>query len=430
MNTSGNAPRKLANDCFAALDTLMPHEQAMRLLKERVRAVVGTEELDLADALGRVLAEDVIAPRDIPAFANAAMDGFAVRHADLNPDAETTLPVALRVFAGDVPQALPAASAARIFTGAPMPDGADTCIMQEDVEYDEAAGVAHIPAGVPKGINVRPAGEDQRAGQPVVRAGQRLRAPELAAIASTGTAQVKVYRRLKVALLSTGDEIIRPGTPFRDGAIYDANHFFLRGALATLPVQVEDFGILPDERTAVEDAMRRAADTCDVIITSAGISTGEADYMAETVRKLGALHAWRLAIKPGKPLAFGQIGDTVYLGLPGNPVAAFVTFLIYGWPLLAGLAGHDWKEPERITLPAGFEMKRRKVGRREFLRGWLESDARGRTVVRRFAKDGSGLISSAVAASGLIEITEKLQQVAEGDMVNFIPFGSFGIGPK
>ena len=423
-------PRRLANDCFAALDKLMPHEEAMRLLKERIAPVVDTEEVALADALGRVLAEDVIAPRDIPAFANAAMDGFAVRHADLNAEDETELPVVMRVFAGDVPQPLPAGAAARIFTGAPMPQGADTCVMQEDVEYDEAAGKARFPAGIPKGINVRPAGEDQRAGQPVVRAGERLRPPELAAIASTGTGRVRVYRRLKVALMSTGDEIIRPGTPFSEGKIYDANHFFLRGALATLPVEVVDYGILADERTVVEEAFTRAAAECDVIITSAGISTGEADYMAEAVRKLGQLHAWRLAIKPGKPIAFGQIGDTVYLGLPGNPVAAFVTFLIYGWPLLSGLAGHDWKEPQRIVLPAGFAMKRRKVGRREFLRGWLETDESGRTIVRRYPKDGSGLISSAVAATGIIEITEELPAVAEGDLVRFIPFGAYGIGPK
>ncbi len=423
-------PRRLANDCFAALDKLMPHEEAMRLLKERIAPVVGMEEVALEDALGRVLAEDVIASRNIPAFANAAMDGFAVRHADLNPDAETELPVVMRVFAGDVPQPLPEGVAARIFTGAPMPEGADTCVMQEDVEYDEAAGVARFPAGIPKGINVRPAGEDQRAGAPVARAGERLRPPELAAIASTGTGRVTVYRRLKVALMSTGDEIIRPGMPFSEGKIYDANHFFLRGALATLPVEVVDYGILADERAAVEGGFRRAAEECDVIITSAGISTGEADYMAETVRKLGQLHAWRLAIKPGKPIAFGQIGDTVYLGLPGNPVAAFVTFLVYGWPLLSGLAGHDWKEPERITLPAGFEMKRRKTGRREFLRGWLETDEAGRTVVRRFPKDGSGLISSAVAATGLIEITEEPSSIVPGDPVRFIPFGAFGIGPK
>ena len=425
-----STPRRLANDCFACLHELMSHEKAMRLLRERVAPVVDSEEVPLAEALGRVLAEDVIAPRDIPAFANAAMDGFAVRHADLDPEAETDLPVSMSIFAGDVPRPLPEGTAARIFTGAPMPEGADTCVMQEDVEHDEATGVARFPAGIARGINVRPAGEDQAAGRPVARAGERLRPPELAAIASTGMARVKVFGKLKVALMSTGNEIIRPGEPFAPGAIYDANHFFLRGTLATLPVEVVDFGVLADERTVVEEAFRRAAEECDVIITSAGISTGEADYMAETARKLGSLHAWRLAIKPGKPLAFGQIGDTVYLGLPGNPVAAFVTFLVYGWPLLAGLAGHAWREPERLTLPAAFEMKRRKTGRREFLRGWLETDEGGQTVVRRFPRDGSGLISSAVAATGLIEVTEDLERIAPGDPVRFLPFGAFGLPPK
>ena len=420
--------RRLTNDCFAALDKLMPHEEAMALLRERVRPVVDAETVPLAEALGRVLAEDVIAPRDIPAFANAAMDGIAVRHADLAADAETVLPVVMTIFAGDVPEALPEGAAARIFTGAPMPAGADTCIMQEDVVFE--GDVVRIPPGAKKGINVRPAGEDQQAGKPVVTAGTQLRGPELAAIASAGQGEVSVFRPLKVALVSSGNEIVRPGTPWAPGRIYDANHFILRGAMAGLPVEIIDMGILPDEREAVEAAFRRAAEVADVIVTSAGVSQGEADYMAETVARLGHLHAWRLAIKPGKPIAFGQIGDVVVLGLPGNPVAAFVTFLMYGWPVLSRLAGCTWREPERMVLPAGFEMPKRKQGRREFLRGWTETDGQGRTVVRRFPKDGSGLISSAVAATGLIELTEEMASVAPGDPVRFIPFGAFGIGPK
>ncbi|HHN73417.1 MAG TPA: molybdopterin molybdenumtransferase MoeA [Thermopetrobacter sp.] len=423
-----STPRRLANDCFAALDTLMPHEEAMRLLKERITPVVDTEEVALAEALGRVLAEDVIAPRDIPAFANAAMDGVAVRHADLDAGGETVLPLVMTVFAGDVPGPLPRGAAARIFTGAPMPEGADTCIMQEDVVFEDDA--VRIPPGAKKGINVRPAGEDQRAGKAVVAAGANLRAPELAAVASAGQAEVTVFRPLKVALISSGNEIVRPGTPWNPGRIYDANHYILRGAMAGLPVEVIDMGIVADTREAVAATLEKAAARADVIVTSAGVSRGEADHMAETVARMGSLHAWRLAIKPGKPIAFGQIGDTVVLGLPGNPVAAFVTFLVYGWPVLSRLAGHAWREPERYVLPAGFRMARRKTGRREFLRGWTERDAAGRTVVRRFPRDGSGLISSAVAATGLIEITEETAAVEEGDAVAFIPFGAFGLGPK
>jgi molybdopterin molybdotransferase len=421
-------PKRLSNDCFAALDKLLPHEEAMALLRERVRPVTETEVVPLAAAAGRILAEDVIAPRDIPAFANAAMDGIAVRHADLSREGETVLPVVMTVFAGDVPRPLPPATAARIFTGAPMPDGADTCIMQEDVTFEGEQ--VRIPPGAKKGINVRPAGEDQAAGTPVVRAGWELRAPELAAIASAGLGEVRVHRPLKVALASSGNEIVRPGTPWTPGRIYDANHYILRGAMAGLPVEIIDMGVLPDERKAVEAAFEEAADMADVIMTSAGVSQGEADYMAETVARLGTLHAWRLAIKPGKPIAFGQIGDVVVLGLPGNPVAAFVTFLMYGWPVLSRLAGHEWREPERYVLTAGFEMKRRKTGRREFLRGWTETDETGRTVVRRFPRDGSGLISSAVAATGLIEITEETAAVSPGDEVRFIPFGAFGLAPK
>ena len=421
-------PRKLANDCFAASHKLMPHDEAMALLRARVTPVTGRQTIPLARAEGRVLARDVTAPRDIPAFDNAAMDGFAVRHADLNADDETTLPVSMSVFAGDAPAPLAPGTAARIFTGAPMPIGADTCIMQEDVHFDEHE--AHFPAGIPEGINMRPAGEDQARGKAVVRAGQALRAPELAAIASTGQNEVEVFAPLRVALMSSGDEIIRPGQPFREGAIYDANHFILRGALSAPWAEIIDYGILPDTREAVGAAYERAVEECDVIVTSAGASQGEADYMAEMVARMGTLHAWRLAIKPGKPIGFGQIGDTVFLGLPGNPVAAFVTFLIYGRPLLAALAGHDWSEPARYPLPAGFGMKKRKTGRREFLRGWTEPDGEGGVIVRRYPRDGSGLISSAVAATGLIELTEDMEKIAEGDLVNFIPFGEFGIGPK
>ncbi len=422
-------PRRLANDCFAAMHELMPHEQALALLRERIVPVVGRESRRLEDASGCVLARDVIAPRDIPAFDNAAMDGFAVASSDLAADAETTLPVSMTIFAGDTPRRLPPGTAARIFTGAPMPEGADTCVMQEDVIFDERQ--ARFPAGVPAGINVRPAGEDQAKGRAVVRAGRRLRAPELAAIASTGQAEVEVFAPLKVALMSSGDEIIRPGAPFREGAIYDANVHILRGALAAMGAQVVDLGVIEDTKQAVRAAYERAVAECDAIVTSAGASQGEADYMAEMVAEMGALHAWRLAIKPGKPIGFGQIGDTVFIGLPGNPVAAFVTFLLYGLPALSLLGGHDWQEPARYPLPAGFAMKRRKKGRREFLRGWTERDEKtGRTIVRRFPRDGSGLISSAVAATGLIELTEEMEGLAEGDPVNFIPFGEFGIGPK
>ena len=420
--------RKLANDCFATPRKLMTHEEAMALLRRSAAALTEAVTMPLARARGRILARDVIAPRDIPAFDNAAMDGFAIAHADLDGQGETVLPVSMRVFAGDVLKPLPRGTAARIFTGAPMPEGADTCVMQEDAPLEGERAI--FPPGVKKGINVRPAGEDQAKGAPVVRRGFRLRPPELAAIASTGQADVEVFKPLRVALMSSGDEIIRPGAPWREGRIYDANHFILRGALEALGAEVADYGILPDRRETVEAAYAKAAAECDVIVASAGASQGEADYMAEAVARMGRLHAWRLAIKPGKPIGFGQIGDTVFLGLPGNPVAAFVTFLIYGHPLLSALGGHVWREPARHLLPAGFSVKKRKTGRREFLRGWVETDAGGASAVRRYPRDGSGLISSAVAAEGVIELVEETESIAEGDLVRFIPFGAFGIGPK
>ncbi len=420
-----NGKRRILDDCFLHDRDRLSHDEAVALILERLSPVAGSETIVTHAALNRILAEDIVAPRDVPAFANAAVDGYAVAHASLAAAGETRLPVVTRVTAGHPPdRPLAPGEAARIFTGAVMPQGADTCIMQEDVGVVGSDVV--VPPGVKMGANTREGGEDVKCGETVVAAGTRLRPQELAAIASTGRDSIACARHLRVALVSTGDEVVRPGNPLASGQVYDSNHALLTGLMAAAGVESIDFGVLPDSREAVRHAVAKAARTADVILTTGGASRGEADFIVETIREMGSLHAWQIAVKPGRPLAMGQVNDTVFFGLPGNPVAAFITVLLYVQPMFARLQGARWHPPRRFQVPAGFAIPKKKADRREFWRGWLE-ERDGRLIAMKFARDGSGLITGLTKAEGLIEVIEEVTQVAPGDMVSFIPFGEFGL---
>ncbi len=425
--------RRLLDDCFLHDKDRLRHDDALALLDQRLSVVATGEWVALEEAHGRVLCEAVVAPRNIPAFDNAAVDGYALRAEDLAVDGETELPVALRIPAGHPsPLALEPGGVARIFTGAVMPKGADTVVMQEDVQLVDKSGCerVRIPAGVRAGINRRRSGEDVAAAEAVLWPGYRLRPQDLAAAASAGADRVRCYKPLRIALISTGDEIIRPGTPFSDGQVYDANHYLLSSLLATSGATVTDYGILADDENTVRDALEDAAARHDVVMTSGGASRGEEDHVVELVNRIGKLHAWQLAVKPGRPLAFGQIDDTVFLGLPGNPVAVMVCFLLYARPMLSRLQGTNVVSPQRFVMKAGFEIARKKTDRREFLRGWIDNDGPGGPVARKFDRDGSGLISSLTRASGLIELPEEVSSVSVGDDVAYIPFSEFGLTPR
>jgi molybdopterin molybdotransferase len=420
--------RKLLDDCFLHDKDRLRHDDAVALILERLHPVAGTEVLALTETNGRVLSEQISAPYDVPVFDNAAVDGYAFCGADLNFDADTEFVVSVRAAAGHATsKILERGEAARIFTGARMPRGADTCVMQEDVRTNGEKIL--VPPGLKPGANTRSAGEDEKAGTVILEPGRRLRPQDVAAIASTGHGEVSVYNRLNVALISTGDEIVRPGAALCEGQVYDSNHHLLRGLLRTVDAAAIDFGVVRDDAHAVEQAVRKAADSCDVILTTGGASRGEADFIVDTIQRMGTLHAWQLAVKPGRPLAMGQIGDTVFFGLPGNPVAAFVTFLLYAQPMFARLQGRTWHPPQRYPVPAGFEIGKKKTGRREFWRGWLEETPAG-PVACKFPRDGSGLISGLRQATGLIEVDEETASVCEGDMVKFVPFSEFGIPPQ
>lgn len=424
------AERRLIDDCFLTDSERLRHDEALAILRQRVTPVVDAETVPLVAASGRILAAAVDSPRAVPGSDNAAVDGYAYAHADYEA-AGGFFPVAARIAAGHPPP-LPhiAGTAARIFTGAVMPAGADTVAMQEDCETHEQEGRAlvAIPPGLKVGANRRRAGEDLAAGAVVAAAGTRLRPQEIAAIASTGAAELRVFRPLRVALVSTGDEIVRPGASLPPGGVYDSNHYLLAALLRTLGIAPVDAGILPDEEGQVRSTLAGLAAGHDAVLTTGGASRGEEDHLVSSLDAIGKRHLWQLAVKPGRPMCFGQIGDCAVLALPGNPVAAFVCFLLYVRPMLTLMGGGTWPEPQRFEVQAGFEMRARKTGRREFLRGRLVRRD-GVTWVEKFGRDGSGLITSLREADGLVEIAEDVEAVTRGQAVTFLPFSGLGILP-
>jgi molybdopterin molybdotransferase len=423
--------KKLIDDCFQHARDRLSHAEALAILHERVTPVTARERVGLSAAAGRILATSVSAPGPVPAHTNAAVDGFAFAAQDYDSERGSELPVAGRAAAGH-PLMEPVAkgSAVRIFTGAIMPAGCNTVVMQEDVSLSGSpAGLrVRIPPGLKAGANTRRAGEDLKVGEQLFAPGHALRPQDLAALASIGLAEVTCYKPLEVAIVSSGDEVIRPGAAsLRLGQVYDANAPMLMALVASSGARCTDCGVLPDRLDALMSRLSEAAARNHVILTSGGASLGEEDHMIAALDRLGKRHLWQLAVKPGRPMSFGQIGDCVVVGLPGNPVAVFVCFLMYVWPLLRRLGGAPWREPRRFRLKAAFSFSGRKRGRREFWRGTLVELPGGELAVAKFERDGSGLISGLRAADGLIDIPEEVGDVREGDEVAFIPFAEFGI---
>jgi len=423
---------KLRDDCFFLDKDRLPHSEALSILKSRVDPVAKAEEVGLAGAAGRFLAAAVMAPRPIPAHDNAAVDGYVFRHDAYDEAHGAKLPVIGQAAAGHPFKTVPPhGSAVRIFTGAVMPSGMDTVVMQEDVRLEQEGdqAVAIIPPGLKQGANRRLAGEDAKEGDVLAEVGTRLRPQEVAAAAATGLDALSCYAPLKVAIYSTGDEIVAPGGAFAPGKVFDANAPMLEGLVRATGANPTHLGILPDKADQVTACLREAAGNYDAVILSGGASQGAEDHVVQSLDALGKRHLWQIAIKPGRPMSFGQIGECVVLGLPGNPVAVFVCFLIYARPVLTRLAGGAWPEPHSFPLPAAFAQKK-KPGRREFWRARLMRGTGGQVSVAKFPRDGSGLISSLREADGLIEVPEEVIEVKEGDMVDFIPFTEFGLPPS
>jgi molybdopterin molybdotransferase len=384
----------------------------------RVAAPVAPEVLPVTRALGRVLAEDVQAPFDVPPADNSAVDGYAVASADIPAEGARDLDVIGDLAAGAVFDApLRPGQALRIMTGAPMPAGADTVYPQEAVER---AGPRVRVGPIDKGVNVRFRGEDVEAGGIVIERGSVLRPQEIGLITSLGLWQVSLHRRPRVALLSTGDEVAEPGTPRRPGQIYDANRFTLRGSIEQAGSDVLDLGIVPDVRDELLARLREASAMADVVVTSGGVSVGVYDLVKDVLGEIGTVDFWQVAMQPGRPLAFGRLGDTTFFGLPGNPVASLLTFMLFVRPALWKLAGRRRLYPPSWQART-LEPLRKRTGRREFKRGVL-AFADGTWTVRTTGPQGSGILSSMVAGNCLIVLEEERGDVAAGEQVTVEPF--------
>lgn len=413
---------QLSDDCFAFGGPLLPLEEALAIIAANVGPAAAIERVPLAAADERVLAEDVLAPIDLPPFSNSAVDGYAVRAADLG-DEPSRLPIAGRRAAGDGGKvALAPRTAWRIFTGAALPEGADTVFMQEDVRQDEPGRVL-LPKGLRPGANTRKRGEDVARGSIALPRGRRLRPQDVALAAALGLRELAVRRAVEVALFSTGAEVVGPGEPLAPGQLYDANRVLLSALARRAGAVVTDCGILPDKAAAVVEALREAAAGHDLVVTSGGVSTGEEDHVRAAIETLGRLVFWRLAIKPGRPVAMGVIAGTPIVGLPGNPVAAFLTFVHVARPLLAALSGATLPLLARAPVRAAFSY-RKKRGRREYLRVRLAREANGELIAQKHPQDGAGILSSLTETDGVAELMEETREIAPGEWLNFLPYTS------
>ena len=396
---------------------LRPLEDALAQLLAQAHPLGGTEIVSTFDADGRVLALDLVSPLQVPPQDNSSMDGYAVRAAEI-ADEGVALPVSQRIPAGSEAKPLAPGTAARIFTGAPVPEGADAIVMQEDTEA-EGDGHVRILRVPDAGQWIRRSGEDVRRGATVLAAGDRLTPASLGLAASIGCDEVEVARRPRVALFSTGDELVMPGVvppeDMKPGAIYNSNRFFLRALLLRLGCEVSDLGIVPDRRDATIDALSNAARNHDLILTSGGVSVGEEDHIKPAVQALGSLDLWQIAMKPGKPFAYGRVKESHFIGLPGNPVSSFVTFALLVRPFLLKLQGATHVHPKAMRLPAHFTLPRADK-RREFLRARLDAEGG----LELFHNQSSGVLTSAVWADGLID-NPPGRTIARGDTVSFLP---------
>lgn len=394
--------------------------QALERIQNIVPLVAGTERVAIRESLGRVLAEDVHSAVDVPSHTNSAMDGYAVNAADLPSDGEAQLTVvgtswAGRPFDGIVGHG----QCARIFTGAAMPEGTDTVLMQEAVKRDDST--ITLQARHKAGENVRFAGEDLAKGGVVLEAGQWVRPADIGLLASVGVAEVNVRRRLRVAFFSTGDELRSIGEALGKGEIYDSNRYTLYGMLKRLGVELVDMGVIRDDRDATRQAFKDAAAVADVVMTSGGVSVGEADFVKETLDELGKVEFWKIAMKPGKPLAFGFVDGSVFFGLPGNPVSVMVTFYQFALPALKRMMGARETYAPTFRLPLVDSLKKGK-GRTEFQRGILERDADGQPVVRSTGEQGSGILRSMSRANCFIILPRESDGAQPGDIVEVQPF--------
>lgn len=394
---------------------LLTFEDARQTLLANATPLTATAIHPLLSALGRTLAQDILSPLNVPGFDNSAMDGYALHVQDMQKQPEL-FPVTQRIAAGQTGTALGPNTAARIFTGAPVPEGANVVIPQEHTQEREGAIALTHPIELAQHIRRR--GEDIAAGDLVLAAGQRLGAPQLAMLASMGVANVTVFNPLAVGVFFTGDELTEPGQPLAPGAIYNSNRYAINGLLAQLGCTVNDYGIVRDSAQATREALSKAASENDVIITCGGVSVGEEDHVKAAVMALGSLDLWQISMKPGKPLAYGRVGQTDFIGLPGNPVSAFVTFLLMARPFLLKRMGATDTGLKYLTATANFDWPK-PDRRREFLRVKITADNTGAPVLDLWPNQGSGVMSSLSWADGLVDLASDTK-IVRGDVLRYL----------
>lgn len=398
---------------------LIEVEEALAQIDTAITKVRGHERVSLQSALDRVLAEDISAPFDVPPHRNSAMDGYALRAADLPEEGEIKLQIIGKSFAGaPFPDRVNEGECVRIMTGAVVPKGADTVVMQEHVIADGDS--ATIPSAVKPGGNIRHPGEDMKAGATVLKAGHLLTAADIGLIASLGIGEVTLERRPRVAIFSTGDELKGIGQVLSEGDIYDSNRYTLKALLSHYSVEIIDLGVIPDDHSMIHSVLNQASDIADLVITSGGVSVGEADFVKQTLDELGQVGFWRIAMKPGKPLAFGNLGKAFFLGLPGNPVSVMATFILFARPTLMKLQGRVITPPLSIRAKLDCDI-RRKPGRRDYQRGVLNQDATGELHVNTTGTQGSHVLSSMSKANCFIVIPSESGHVTAGSEVEVIP---------
>jgi len=405
-------------------DDLAPNmllvDEAKQNILDSVSSVKETEDVAIRDALSRILAEDVSSTINVPSHTNSAMDGYALAGAGLPSNGSATFSVVGTVFAGaPLSLTINSGECVRIMTGGKIPKGADTVIMQEHVTRTDDS--ITITADHRPGQNVRQDGEDLATGEPVFHAGKQLMPADIGMLASIGQAKVKVYRRLKVAFFSTGDELCAVGKPLGDGQIYDSNRYTIEAMLQRLNVEIIDMGVIPDQRDLIEQAFQVGSRQADVLVTSGGVSVGEADYVKETLENLGQVGFWKIAMKPGKPLAFGKINSCDFFGLPGNPVSAMVTFYQFVQPALQQMMGMPHVKPMLLKMKCLSDIKRR-PGRLEYQRGFISINEQGDSVVQSTGQQGSGILSSMGNANCFIVLPLESEGVKAGEIVTVQPF--------
>ena len=409
------------NSCDPPQVPLVSYDDALRSLLNKVSATEMVENKPLLEALSRILAQSIQSSINVPPADNSAMDGYAINTADIATAGTTKLRVSQRIAAGDTGQTLKPGTAARIFTGAPIPSGANAVIMQEQVEA--IADTIEFKVRPSEQQNIRPAGNDIKIDDKILDQGCLLRPQALGLAASIGLQSLSVFQKIRVGIFFTGDELVEPGEALAPGKIYDSNRYTLHGMLQKLGCDIVDLGLVGDTLEATKAAMLEATGKADLVVTCGGVSVGEEDHVRIAIEQLGDLHLWRLAIKPGKPLAFGKINQTPFIGLPGNPVSVFATFMLFVSPVIKTLQGRYWQKPTAIPVTAGFDWPK-PDSRREFLRARLEQDEDLALVARIYPNQDSGVLTSTAWAQGFVEIAEGAT-VKTGDEVNYLPFSEF-----